>query len=152
VRGPGVRTECLGVVSHDVLKSAHFIQLGGNTLLVLNPAAGPEVLLNRMGEGDYSPCTSTAPAASVVPPEPPVQIQPAPGPSWRIAAADGCDLGSIHDPVEILSSRLVAQLPDGSEFVAARRNRLFVYQLAGLGDLRTIASGEYVVGVPARGR
>jgi hypothetical protein len=151
------RAACLGVVTRDSFRSARFVMDQDRLLLVLTPAAGADVILERAGDGNYRPYIGPAPVA--IPPK--YQLLLTPGGSWHIATADGYDLGAIPDPARIssraptapasdgISSLLpvacaptLTQMPDGRVFITGGRTRIWNMELTGIETLRPLAAGS----------
>jgi hypothetical protein len=133
------RTACLGVITRQIFRSARFAATNGRLLLVLTPALGKDVILERVGDGDYRPYAGPAPAAI----SPKFQLLPTSGGPWHIATTDGCDLGSIPDPGgAIFGAPMLTQTDDGRVFITVRRTRVTSFELTGMETLRPLASGK----------
>ena len=131
------RAECTGVVTQQIFTRARFAMEEDHLLLVLTPATGPDVVLERAGAGDYRP-RSAAP-----PPAVPEAFQLLRGPSgeWRIVTADGFDLGALPDAAGELGSSgspVIARLADGRVFIAARKTRVAVMELTGIASAQPL--------------
>jgi hypothetical protein len=125
------RAGCAGVITGQIYKQMRFAMGNGTLLLVLTPANGPDVVLQRMGPGNYIPYPGPAPATAPAA----LQITPGPGGAWRLTAADGFDLGPIPDPGGSPSLTLAR---DGRAFVISRKTRVSVSELTGLDTLQAL--------------
>ena len=131
---------CLGVITRQIFRAARFAVANGRLLLVLTPASGKDLVLERAGDGDYRPYAGSAPAAI----SPKFQLLSTPGGPWHLATApDGCDLGAIPDPGGAISGPpMLTQMDDGRVFITTRRARLTTFELTGIGTLRPLAAGK----------
>lgn len=151
------RAGCLGVITQDALRSVRFAMEKGKVLLVLTPANGPDLVLERAGDGDYRPHDGPAPAPDVQK----FQIVTGTDGAWRLDTADGYDLGIVFEPAATASGTPIAavldsnlpnhlaagqpaltQMADGRIFLTARGSRLWDLELTGLGSVTPLADGK----------
>jgi hypothetical protein len=142
------RAACTGVVTREPFTAARFVMEKTKLLLVLTPATGAEVVLERAGDGDYRPHPASAPAAS----RPRIDLVADASGKWRILSADGCDLGALPLPDGAAARARIAptltETPDGRVFLAARGGRIWNLELTGLETLRTLATGKFTIAGP----
>ncbi len=130
---PGTgRAACAGVITGRIFKDARFAIAQNHLLLVMTPAQGADVVLERVAPGDYHPYAGPVPAAAT----PALQLTRAPANAWHLTTADGFDLGAL--PALAGSTPAVAQTQDGRVFVLARRTRVSLLQLTGLETVRPL--------------
>jgi hypothetical protein len=128
---------------------------------VLTPPAGGEIVLERVGDGDYRPHIGPVPAA--IPSK--LQLLPLPGGSWQLTTAEGHALGTFFGPVgakprarltpppgddwlllpDAPGRPTLTQLPDGKVFLTAGCTRVWNFELTGLETLRPLASGKVII-------
>jgi hypothetical protein len=156
------RAGCLGVVTRYPFPGARFVTEKGRVFLALTPAAGAELVFERVGDGDYRPCTGSAAAA--MPSK--FQLVPTPGGPSRLVTADGYDLGTLFDPTGATSRAAPAQIldgvsplppaaagpaltqtQDGRVFITASRGRVWEFEITGLDTLRPLAAGKVTLPV-----
>ncbi len=150
------RAACIGVITRDPLRAVRFVMERDHVLLGLTPAAGREIVLERDGDGDYVPHPGSAPEA--IPPKLKLLATTSGSGAWRLATADGYDLGIIFNPaasrgeirpaldaspplVPALTDPILWPMADGRVFITARRSRIWDLELTGLQTLRPLASG-----------
>jgi hypothetical protein len=119
------------VITGEIFKAARFAKVGAHLLLVLTPASGAEVVMERVAAGDYRAFAGPAPVAA----QRAAQMMPAAGGGWDIVTADGFDLGKIADP----GGELLTEMQDGRLFVIVRRTRVEVLQITGMRSVQPLA-------------
>ncbi len=154
------RAACIGIITRDRLRAVRFMVENDRVLLVLTPMVGPEIVLERVGDGDYRPHPGPAPEAVV----PRLKLVTAPDGSWRLASTGGYDLGTVINPtapasgtsampsLEEPSARLPAlndpmlwPMADGRVFITARHSRIWELELTGIETLCPLAAGKVVL-------
>jgi hypothetical protein len=130
------RGGCAGVITGEIFKAARFAQVGTHLLLVLTPASGADVVVERVAPGDYRPFAGPAPGAA----QPAAKMTPAHGGGWDIVTADGFDLGRVADPGgELGTAPVLTEMQDGRLFVIVRRTRVEVLQITGMRSVQPLA-------------
>ena len=128
------RAACAGVITGQIYKGARFVVANGSLLLVLTPAQGPDVVVERAGPGDYRTYAGAAPAAAPAP----LQLAHGGDGTWHVTAA-GFDLGAIADPGgELGAAPAVTVLQNGQIFLVARKTRVSVMELTGMATIRAL--------------
>ncbi len=130
------RGACAGVITGEIFKAARFAKVGAHLLLVLTPASGAEVVMERVAAGDYRAFAGPAPVAA----QRAAQMMPAAGGGWDIVTADGFDLGKIADPGgDLGAAPMLTEMQDGRLFVIVRRTRVEVLQITGMRSVQPLA-------------
>ncbi len=126
------RAACLGVITRDPIRAARYVVEKKRTLLVLTPVEqGPDLVFERLGDGDCKPLGTPAPTA------------PAARFSLNAAAQlthDGFALGALAPGLNVPAT--LTETADGQIFVTAAQPRLSVFTLTGLKTLRPLATGK----------
>ena|GEM_PF-2160079 len=155
------RATCLGIVSREPVRAMRFAVENNHVLLVLTPLDGPEIVLERAGDGDYQPHTGSVPA----PTPSKLQLIASPDGSWQVTTADSFALAGIfgksgakprttlalppgdewpHLP-DAAGTPTLTQMPDGKVFLTAGRSRIWNLELTGLATLRPLADGKITI-------
>ncbi len=155
------RAACLGIVTGDPVRAARFVIENDRVLLVLTPRAGAEIVLERVGDGDYRPHIGPVPEATPSK----IRLLPTPGGSWQLTTVDGYALGAVFGSAGEKPRASIApppgedwrhlskapgmptltEMPDGKVFLTAGQSRVWNLELTGLETLRPLASGKITI-------
>lgn len=134
------RSACLGVITRESMRAARYVIEKERTLLILSPTEqGPDLVFERLGDGDCQLLAAPAPAA------------PAARFSLNDAAqltGDGFALGPLASPVA--GAATLTETAGGLLIVTAGQPRLFIFDVTGLKTLRPLANGKVTIPAPAR--
>jgi len=149
------RAACMGVITPEIYSRARFAVDQGRLLLALTPAKGPDVVLERIGDGDYQPYAGATPAEKASK----YQLLPQPDGEWDLATADGFDLGYGLGGVQKITTGIsisyngtggvapvLGELADGRVMVAVREVGLTEFEITGLETVKALGQGKVVVG------
>ena len=130
------RVACLGVITREPVRAARFAVEKGRVLLVLTPAAaGPDLIFERVGDGDYKPLSIAAPAT----PAAKLTLVSAADGTWQFVC-DGFVLGPLQSAVG--STPTLAEISDGKVFLTAGHPRITVSELTGIETFRPLTNGK----------
>jgi hypothetical protein len=145
------RASCLGIVSRALYHAARYAVTNGHLLLVLTPPSGPNVVLQRNGDGDYKPYPGPVPEPTPAK----FTLLPTPSGHWHLATADGCDLGPLSSPtlppiaagMTFLPTTppILTQTAGGQLYLTAASGRLWNLQVEGADTIRPLASGTFAL-------
>lgn len=159
ISGRGV---CLGVITQESVRSARFIASGKEGLmLVLKPFSGPDLVFQRIGDGEYRPYSEPLPDESSAR----FRLSKSADGSWNLTTADEFRLGGLlellqsafkgqqvqsqtnHGPIppEMLGSPTLTQTVDGRFFLTAGAARIWNLELSGLETVRPLQEGQITI-------
>ncbi len=130
------RAACLGVITREPIRAARFAVEKDRVLLVLTPAAaGPNLIFERVGDGDYKPLSMAAPAA---PAAKFTLVSTADG-TWQ-CVRDGFVLGPLQSAAD--GTPAFTEISDGKVFLTTGHPRITVSELTGLETVQPLANGK----------